>query len=110
MEQTSSELEALKQARQKEIEDTDAANQTVIASLPEKLRSVVPTDYDPYKLRKWLDVAVPTLTQVPQPRLDGEVGAKPDRLSDTVAIGEAEAQLAQALGIDPQQLVKAIKK
>lgn len=109
LEGTSSELEREREARQKLVEATDAANKTVIAGLPEKLRKIVPVDYDPLALRTWLDAAVPTLTQVTPP-LEGEVGSRPDRTSDNLAIGEAEMQLATALGIDPQQLVKSLKK
>lgn len=106
---TNAELEAERAARQKELEALTSANEKVIASLPDRLQRIVPRQYDPFNLREWLDAAVPELV-TKTPAIDGVAGSKPDRQSDQAAVTAEVATMAQALGVDPQQLIKNLKR
>ncbi len=109
-EETSSALEKERVARQQELERLKAANEAAIARLPEKVQKVVPTKYDPFELRDWLDAAAPELTNFAAVQTDGQQGARPDRASAGLAVDEDTATLAKLLGIDPQVLLKEVKK
>ena len=87
-----------------------AANEAAIARLPEKVQKVVPVKYDPFELRDWLDAAAPELTNFAAVQTDGQQGARPDRASAVLAVDEDTATLAKLLGIDPQVLLKEVKK
>ena len=73
-EETSSALEKERVARQQELERLKAANEAAIARLPEKVQKVVPTKYDPFELRDWLDAAAPELTNFAAVQTDGQQG------------------------------------
>lgn len=107
--QLQSDLDAERQARQALVERDEAAVQAAISRLPEKVRALVPK-LPPSELRDWLDAAVPVLTQASVAPLEGQAGSVADRGSDVVAVGEAEASIARALGIDPQVLAKRVKE
>ena len=76
-EKTKAELDA-----QKAVQDRAAAlegliqatNDVRIKRIPESMRSVVPTDYTPEMLTKWLDANEHVLTKAPAPNLDGGAG------------------------------------
>lgn len=101
-------LDRAQAERQAIVDQIAAANKAVIDSLPGELKSVVPTDYEPAKLRTWLDANVNILRRTVAPT-DGAAGSVPDRTSDAVAVGEDEALFARAFGLDPQQLVKEMR-
>lgn len=102
-------LEQEQRGRKEERDALITANQAVIDSLPARLQKVVPTDYDPFQLRRWLDASVPELTIV-VPRIDGEPGARTDRASDAAVITQDIAEFARLAGLDPQQLATEMKK
>jgi hypothetical protein len=102
-------LEQAQATQKRLLEETATANQAVIDSLPVELRGVVPTDYEPSKLRHWLDANVNLLRNRLAPPSDGAAGSSQDRNNDAPAIGADEAALARALGIDPSQLVKELR-
>ncbi len=108
--EASSALEREKEVRQQDVDRLRAANEAAIARLPEKVQRVVPTKYDPFELRDWLDAAAPELTSFAVVPTDGQPGARPDRASTVLAVDEDTATLARLLGIDPQVLVKEVNK
>ena len=101
--------EAAEAERQRLLDEVKVDNEAIIAGLPDKLRSIVPGISDTWELNKWLRKAS-TVLAPSGVALDGEAGSVADRRDDTVAVGEAEATLARALGVDPQELVKRVKK
>lgn len=107
------ELQAAREAAEAELtrlrNEFQVENDEIVAGLPDKLRSIVPPISDQVELNKWLRKA--TAVMVPSGvGLDSAAGSVADRRDDTVAVGEEEALLARALGIDPQQLVKRANK
>ncbi len=110
LEANKSEIERAAQEKETILEGIRAANETVINSLPDELRAIVPKDFSPVQLRSWLDAAVPVLTKPHYAPVDGVAGSKTDRVTDTLAISQDEAAFAQAMGIDPQQLVKEMAR
>lgn len=107
--QIQSELESERQARQSLVERDKTAVEAAISRLPEKWKALVPKGLPPSELRDWLDAAVPALTTVAVAPLEGQAGSVAERDSDVVAVGEAEATVAKAFGIDPQVLAKRVK-
>lgn len=101
--------EAAEAERKRLLDELATDNEAIIAGLPDKLRSIVPPVSDTWELNKWLR-KVSTVLAPSGVALDGEAGSVADRRDDTVAVGEAEATLARALGIDPQELVKRVNK
>jgi len=108
--QLQAELDKERAERQAVLERLNAANQTVVDGLPERLRPIVPRGLGPVELREWLDAAVPVLHQPPPAPLDGAAGSKADRENATVAVDEDTATMAKALGVDPLMLAKRVKQ
>jgi hypothetical protein len=81
-----------------------ATNEVRVKRIPEAMRSVIPTDYDPIKLSDWLDKNEGLLTTPSAPTGDGGQrgdGKKPDTLTPD------ELAMAKRMGLTPEQYMKA---
>jgi len=82
------ELRPLKDKYQTRIEQDIEHNAAVIEAVPESLKSIIPTDYAPDKLRQWLDTNVQKLTQPTAPNIDAGAGVGAARVKRTVLTPE----------------------
>lgn len=104
------ELEQAKKWQTDTLGKLQSANETVIGSLPERYRALVPEGLSPVELRAWLDRAVPVLSNPAPVPLEGGEGASKDRVDPTVAVDEGVAAMARMLGVDAQELAKRTKE
>lgn len=107
-----SELETLKpvaeraEALESVIRDSNNAR---LAQIPEDLRGLVPTDYAPEKLQRWLNDNQERITRLPAPRLDGGAGGSRDS-GEVVRLTAEQKKIAARLGITDEQYAEQLKK
>lgn len=109
-EQTLDELKAAKTGVER-IETLEAlitaTNESRVKRIPEKMRPIVPTDYTPEQLSKWLDANEPLLTQEPAPSLDGGRQGDSGSSGNAAQLSQAELAVAKKIGITPEKFAKA---
>lgn len=109
-EKRAADLEALKPIKEQYEalqEAAKASNEKRIKQLPENVRSLVPTDYDPLKLRDWLDNAAPLLTQPRAPNLNP--GTQGDGGTALPTLTAEQMEYAQLAGMKPEDYAKYLQ-
>jgi phage I-like protein len=105
-----SEAEALKPYKERaEALETllRASNEARISRIPEQFRSIVPVDYAPEKLSKWLDDNATKLVRPTAPSTDAGAGSGGGR---TVDLSADEIAVAKKMGLTPEEYAKHKKK
>lgn len=83
------------------------ANDARIASIPEHMRSVVPTDYSPDKLAKWLDNNASVLSRPQAPELGAGVAGGNGAPIKLTAV---QIDVAKRMGMTEEDYAAALKK
>lgn len=103
------ENEVLKSFRQRTemLEGTiKAANEALIAQVPDSMKKLIPVDYPPERLQLWLNENWRMLTVPPSPNIDAGAGvgsgAKPINLTPE------QLQVAKQLGVSPEAYAKRL--
>jgi hypothetical protein len=103
-------LKKEREDRQAILDRITSINQGMIDALPERARGIVPDGLDQAAKLEWLTKAAPILTTPAPSPTDGAAGSVAQRGADATPVGEAEAALARALGVDAQTLARRAKK
>lgn len=80
------------------------ANDSRIKQVPEAMRSLIPANYAPMDLQRWLDGNWQLLTTRPAPQTDA--GARGDGGANSVKLDAATVELARKMGISLDTVVK----
>lgn len=106
------ELEALK-PRATRAEALEAvirdSNEARLATIPEDVRGLVPTDYPPEKLQAWLNANASILTKPLAPRLDGGAGGSREASGEVVRLTDEQRRIARSMGISDDEMIEQIK-
>lgn len=96
LQQTQAEVKAFR-------DNVQASNETRIASIPERMRPMVPEYDDPVKVSRWLDANAALLKVDPLPDTDaGEHGPT----AKGIKLTSEEQRAARLLGVDPAIALK----
>ncbi len=82
----------------KELEDVIRAdNEAIIKQVPETMRSIIPTDYPPAKLKQWLTANAPLLAKQPAPNFEAGAGGGASKgAGDKIQVTDADRAQAAA--------------
>jgi hypothetical protein len=101
------ELELVKPRLDTLTESIKERNTGRIAKIPEKNRSLVPTDYEPEALATWLDANWGILTARPAPEIDaGAGGSGGGKGKAPPTLTSEEQETADAFGMTPEEYAK----
>jgi hypothetical protein len=81
-------------------------NEAIIKSIPEQMRSIIPTDYPPEKLKRWLTTNMTLLSKQPAPNYDAGAGGGGGG-SQPVKLSPDELAMAKRVGVTPEEYLKA---
>jgi phage I-like protein len=110
------EQHAAEVARLKPVEERAAAleaiiresNETRIKSVPDQMRNLIPTDYPPEKLQKWLNANEAQLVKPPAPNYDAGAGAGGSGGSGAAPkLTAEEKEIAAKMGMKEEDYAKA---
>ena len=79
------------------------SNTQRIEQIPESMRTLIPSDYAPEQLARWLDANLSHLTRPTAPKLDG---GSAGGAVNTITLTEDEKQVARATGISFEEYAK----
>lgn len=97
-------LQPYKDKYQTWLDETNEKNQQRIENLPEHIRAIVPANYTPDQLQRWLDAAEPVLTTPKPPDID--IGARSTAVGSAIKISREDREMAEKLGLDPAEYAK----
>lgn len=108
------EQHAAEVARLKPIEERASAlekiirdgNEARIAEVPERMRSIIPTDYPPEKLQDWLNKNASLLAQPPPPDFDAGAGAGSSGNPSSMKLTADEKAMAKRIGVTEEEYLK----
>jgi hypothetical protein len=103
------ELRPLKDLYQQRIEDDKEYNAARIESIPETYRSMIPTDYAPDKLRRWLDTNAQKLVQPSAPNIDAGAGVGGSR-AKPIKLTAQQKQMALYANMTEDEYIAQLKK
>ncbi len=103
------ELPALRDEAQRYRESVEASNEQRVERLPEHMRGVVPSEYSPDQLSRWLDSNLAKLTAPPIPNLDAGAGGVSGGRRKTTKVTDLDRQQAEfakdaGFPVDPEKL------
>lgn len=81
-------------------------NEAIIKSIPEQMRSIIPTDYPPEKLKRWLTTNMTLLSKPPAPNYDAGAGLG-NGGSQSAKLTQDELAMAKLVGVTPEEYLKA---
>ncbi len=79
------------------------SNTQRIEQIPESMRTLIPSDYAPEQLARWLDANLSHLTRPTAPKLDGGTAGGG---GNAITLTEDEKQVARATGISFEEYAK----
>lgn len=82
------------------------ANEARIKSIPEHMRGLVPTDYPPEKLARWLDANQQVFSRPSAPNLGAGVSGGN---GVSIELTPLQKQIAERMGMSPEDYAKALK-
>jgi hypothetical protein len=87
-------------------------NEAIIKSIPEQMRSIIPTDYPPEKLKRWLTTNMTLLSKQPAPNYDAGagVGGGGGNNGSTPKLTADELDVAKRMGMSAEDYAKAKSK
>lgn len=106
--QSLAELEPYKEYAQTTEAFIREMNQRRLEQIPESFRGLVPEDYEPVKLAKWLETNWHALQNRPAPSTDAGAGAVGG--GKTVQLTPEQKQVARAMGMTEEQFIAALQK
>lgn len=86
------------------------SNEARIKNVPERKRSMIPMDYPPERLQKWLADNEALLANEPPPNFDAGAGAGAGQGSVTPKLTDEQKQLAKKVGMTDEQYAAAMHK
>lgn len=78
-------------------------NEAIIKSIPEQMRSIIPTDYPPEKLKRWLTTNMTLLSKQPAPNYDAGAGLGSGSSGMAIKLTEDEKQMAKMAGMTEKE-------
>lgn len=109
--QRAAEVESLKPAAERAVAleaIIRESNEEAIKRVPESMRSMIPTDYAPEKLQRWLAMNTALLTKTPPP--DFGAGAGTSGGSKATPLTDEQRQMAKRFGMTEEQYAKQLAK
>lgn len=86
------------------------SNEARIKNVPEQIRSMIPMDYPPERLQKWLADNEALLSKPPAPNFDAGAGAGAGQGIVTPKLTDEQKQLAKKVGMTDEQYAAAMHK
>lgn len=82
------------------------SNESRIKNVPDQMKNLIPTDYPPEKLQKWLNANEAQLVKPPAPNYDAGAGVGGGG-SGTAKLSAEEVETAKKFGMTPEEYAKA---
>lgn len=86
-------------------------NEERIKAIPEQMRTLIPTDYEPEKLQAWLNANAARLVKDPAPSFDaGAGGSGGGNPAATVKLTQEQKEMARAAGMTEKEYAEYLGK
>lgn len=83
------------------------SNSARIETIPEAMRSLIPTDYSPERLQGWLNANMARLTAPPPPRYDAGAGTAGGKIN---TLTPEQLEMAKRFGVSAEEFAKQLER